>query len=77
VEVRPVVPVSGRILDASGAVYLLSPFRLDGRVNPAPPVTVWDNFAPGSYQLLVASTDGEKAYPFTVVEGRTTTVDVR
>jgi hypothetical protein len=77
VEVRPVVQVSGRIVDASGAAYLLGPYRLDGRVNPAPPVTVWDNFTPGSYQLFVTSTDGEKAYPFTVSEGRTTTLDIR
>jgi hypothetical protein len=77
VEVRPVVQVSGRIVDASGAAYLLGPYRLDGRVNPAPPVTVWDNFTPGSYQLFVTGTDGEKAYPFTVSEGRTTTLDVR
>jgi protocatechuate 3,4-dioxygenase beta subunit len=77
VEVRPAVPVSGRIVDASGVVYLLGPYRLDGRVNPAPPVTVWDNFTPGSYQLFVTGTDGEKAYPFTVSEGRTTTVEVK
>jgi hypothetical protein len=77
VEVRPLVPVTGRIVDASGAVYLLSPFRLDGTVHPSPPVTVWDNFTPGSYQLLVAGTDGGKSYPFSVLEGRTTTVEVK
>jgi hypothetical protein len=77
VEVRPAVPVSGRIVDASGAVYLLGPYRLDGRVNPAPPVTVWDNFAPGSYQLFVTGAGGETAYPFTVAEGQTTTVVVK
>src|SRR4029077_7456680 len=32
VEVRPIVPVSGRIVDASGAAYLLGPYRLDGLV---------------------------------------------
>jgi hypothetical protein len=77
VEVRPIVPVSGRIVDASGAAYLLGPYRLDGRVNPAPPVTVWDNFTPGSYQLFVTGANGEAAYPFTVSEGRTTTLDVK
>jgi hypothetical protein len=77
VEVRPTVQVTGRIVDAAGSIYLLGPWRLDGRVNPAPPVTVWENFTPGSYQLFVTSTDGEKAYPFTVAEGRTTTLDVK
>jgi len=77
VEVRPAVQVSGRIVDASGVIYLLGPWRLDGRVNPAPPVTVWENFTPGSYQLFVTAADGEKAYPFTVAEGRTTTLEVR
>jgi hypothetical protein len=77
VEVRPIVPVSGRIVDASGAAYLLSPYRLDGGVNPAPPVTVWNNFTPGSYQLFVTGGSGEAAYPFTVSEGQTTTLVVK
>jgi len=77
VEVRPSVPVTGRILDGSGSIYLLGPYRLDGSVHPSPPVTVWDNFAPGSYQLLVSAADGEKSYPFTVAEGRTTMIDVK
>lgn len=77
VEVRSDAPVSGRIVDAAGSTYLLNPFRSDGRVNPAPPLTVWENFAPGSYQLLVSSSSGEKSYPFTVVEGRTTALEVR
>ncbi len=77
VEVRPANPVTGRILDGSGAIYLLSPFRLDGTVHPGPPVTVWDNFAPGSYQLVVTGPYGEKSYPFTVAEGRTTTLEVK
>ncbi len=77
VEVRPTNPVTGRILDGSGSIYLLSPFRLDGTVHPGPPVTVWDNFAPGSYQLVVAGPDGEKSYPFTVAEGRTTILEVK
>ena len=77
VEVRPVVQVSGRIVDASGAAYLVNPYRLDGRVYPAPPVTVWDNFTPGSYQLFVTTSGGEVAYPFTVAESQTTTVVVK
>ncbi|HKF41697.1 MAG TPA: carboxypeptidase regulatory-like domain-containing protein [Thermoanaerobaculia bacterium] len=74
VEVRPAVQVSGRIVDASGGIYLLSPFRLDGSVHPSPPVTVWQNFAPGSYQLIL---DAGTAYPFTVIEGRTTLLEVK
>ncbi|HSP95330.1 MAG TPA: carboxypeptidase regulatory-like domain-containing protein, partial [Thermoanaerobaculia bacterium] len=77
VEVRPTVQVAGRILDSSGSIYLLGPFRLDATVHPAPPVTVWNNFAPGSYQLVVAGSDGEVSYPFTVAEGRTTTLVVK
>jgi protocatechuate 3,4-dioxygenase beta subunit len=77
VEVRPTVQVTGRILDGSGSIYLLGPYRLDGTVHPGPPVTVWDNFAPGSYQLVVTGPDGEKSYPFTVAEGRTTTLVVK
>ncbi len=77
VEVRPAVPVSGRIVDGAGSIYLLGPFRLDGTVHPGPPVTVWDNFAPGSYQLIVAGGTGEASYPFTVAEGQTTTLVVK
>jgi hypothetical protein len=76
VEVRPAVQVSGRIVDASGAVYLLGPYRLDGRVNPAPPVTVWDNF---TWARTSSSSPGPTAKRPTRSrsEGRTTTVDVR
>ncbi|MCI4354629.1 MAG: carboxypeptidase regulatory-like domain-containing protein, partial [Thermoplasmata archaeon] len=77
VEVRPAVPVSGRIVDGAGSIYLLGPFRLDGTVHPGPPVTVWDNFAPGSYQLVVTGSGGEASYPFNVAEGQTTTVVVK
>jgi hypothetical protein len=77
VEMRPTVPVSGRIVDASGAIYLLGPYRLDGAVHPSPPVTVWENFAPGSYQLVVSASDGDRSYPFSVAEGRTTLLDVK
>lgn len=77
VEVRPAAPVSGRIVDSAGASYLLGPFRMDGRVAPSPPLVVWDNFAPGSYTLLVGSAGAETPYPFTVVEGRTTTLEIK
>lgn len=77
VEVRPTVAVSGRIVDGAGGIYLLGPFRLDGSVHPAPPVTVWENFAPGSYQLIVTGTGGDKSYPFGVAEGRTTLLEVK
>jgi protocatechuate 3,4-dioxygenase beta subunit/5-hydroxyisourate hydrolase-like protein (transthyretin family) len=77
VEVRPAVPVDGRVVDASGGVYLLGPFRLDGAVHPSPPVTVWENFAPGSYQLIVFGAGGDRSYPFTVAEGRTTLLEVK
>jgi protocatechuate 3,4-dioxygenase beta subunit len=77
VEVRSEAAVSGRVVDASGTTYLLNPYRTDGRVNPAPPLTVWENFAPGSYQLIVSTPSGDRAYPFTVVEGRTTAIEVR
>ncbi len=77
VEVRPQTAVTGRILDSAGSIYLLSPYRLDGRVGPSPPLVVWDNFTPGSYRLVVSGAGGEKSYPFTVVEGQTTTVEVK
>ncbi len=77
VEVRPTVQISGRIVDSFGSLYLLGPFRLDGTVHPGPPVTVWNNFTPGSYQLIVTGPGGEASYPFTVAEGRTTTLEVK
>ncbi len=77
VEVRSDTPVNGRIVDASGATYLVNPWRTDGRVNTAPPLTVWENFAPGTYQLIATTPAGERVVPFTVTEGRTTAVEVR
>jgi hypothetical protein len=40
-------------------------------------VTAVDNIAPGSYRLIVSGVSGEGSYPFTVTEGRTTTVEAK
>ncbi len=73
-EIRPTAPTPARLADASGAIVLLSPFRLDGTLTAAPPVTVWEHISPGSYNLLTGSGEGQKGYPFTIVEGQTTTL---
>lgn len=78
VEIRAETPVSGRVVDASGAVYPMGgAMRRDGGINVNPPVSVWEHVAPGSYQLVVSGPSGDRAYPVHVVEGRTTTVEVR
>ncbi|HEV2063761.1 MAG TPA: carboxypeptidase regulatory-like domain-containing protein, partial [Thermoanaerobaculia bacterium] len=77
VDVRTAVAFSGRIVDASGAPYLLGAFSLTGRVSPSPPITSWQHVAPGSYNLMVQTSGAEKAYPFTVLEGQITTVVVQ
>jgi hypothetical protein len=77
VEAHADAVMTGRILDASGAVYLLSAWRLDGRVTVSPPASTWEHFGPGSYTLLVAGPGGQKSYPFTVAEGQTTRLDVK
>jgi hypothetical protein len=77
VEIRTDAAVAGRIVDAGGAIYLLNLWRLDGRVSVGPPVTAVDNIAPGSYQLVVSGAGGDRSYPFTVSEGRTTTVEAK
>jgi protocatechuate 3,4-dioxygenase beta subunit len=77
VEVRTEAAFTGRLLDASGAPYLLFPGRLDARVSGAPPAVSWGGLSPGSYQLIVSGAAGESAYPFTVSEGGTTTVQIR
>jgi hypothetical protein len=77
VEARTDAPVTARMLDASGAMYLLSPWRLDGRITATPPMAAWENVAPGAYRLVVSTSGGEKSYDFTVSEGRTTTVELR
>lgn len=74
VEARASSPLSGRITDGSGALVLLSPFRFDGSVTVAPPVTVWEHLAPGPYTLVVSTADGDKPFPFSVAEGQTTGV---
>ncbi|HEU5251101.1 MAG TPA: carboxypeptidase regulatory-like domain-containing protein, partial [Thermoanaerobaculia bacterium] len=77
VEVRTDTPFTGRIVDAAGAPYMIFPGRLDARVSGAPPAVSWGGLAPGSYRLLVEVPEGETAYPFTVTEGGTTTVQLR
>ncbi|HVE66065.1 MAG TPA: carboxypeptidase regulatory-like domain-containing protein, partial [Thermoanaerobaculia bacterium] len=77
VEVRTDAPFSGRIVDAAGAPYLVSPGRMDARVSGAPPAVVWGGLAPGSYRLIVSGSSGESVYPFTVSEGGTATVQIR
>jgi protocatechuate 3,4-dioxygenase beta subunit len=77
VEARGAVAVTGRIVDASGATYLLSPYRLDGVATVTLPVTVWQHLAPGSYTFVVTSTGGNAPYPFTVAEGQTTQLVIK
>jgi hypothetical protein len=77
VEVRTDAPFTGRLVDVTGAPYMIFPGRLDARVTGAPPAVSWGSVAPGSYRLIVSGASGETAYPFTVVEGQTTTVAIR
>jgi protocatechuate 3,4-dioxygenase beta subunit len=77
VDVRTDSAFTGRLLDAAGAPYMVFPGRLDARVTGAPPVVSWGSIAPGSYRLIVSGPSGESAYPFTVTEGTTTTVQIR
>ena len=77
VEVRTDAPFTGRLVDATGAPYLLFPGRMDARVSGAPPVVSWGGLAPGSYRLIVSGSSGETPYPFTITEGGTTSVQVR
>jgi protocatechuate 3,4-dioxygenase beta subunit len=76
-ELRSEAPFSGRIFDAAGAPYLSSPWRIDGLVSVSPPAAIWENFPPGSYQLVVNGPGGERSFPFAVAEGRTTTLDMK
>lgn len=76
-ELRTEAAFSGRILDVAGVPYLSSPWRIDGTVSVSPPAGIWENFPPGSYQLVVSSPGGDKSYPFTVTEGRPTRVEVK
>jgi protocatechuate 3,4-dioxygenase beta subunit len=77
VEVTTSVALQGRVVDGAGLPYQLNNFRADGRVSGSPPVITWIHVAPGSYQLLVGVPGSEVPYPFTVVEGQTTTVVVK
>jgi 5-hydroxyisourate hydrolase-like protein (transthyretin family) len=77
VEARSTIGLTGRILDGSGAPYLLNGFRLDGVVTVMPPVTVWQHLAPGDYTLFAVSADGNRSLPFTVAEGQTTQLIVK
>jgi 5-hydroxyisourate hydrolase-like protein (transthyretin family) len=74
VEARASSVQYGRIVDGSGSSVLLSPFRLDGSVTVAPPVSVWEHLPPGSFVFLAPGGNGgaEVSYPFTVAEGQTT-----
>jgi protocatechuate 3,4-dioxygenase beta subunit len=76
-ELRSEAAFSGRILDVIGVPYLSSPWRIDGTVSVSPPAAIWENFPPGSYQLVVSSPGGDKSYAFTVAEGRPTRVEVK
>ncbi|MCA1579853.1 MAG: carboxypeptidase regulatory-like domain-containing protein [Acidobacteria bacterium] len=76
VEVHTGVPGTGRLTDGSGAVYLLSPFRLDGRVTAVPPASTWEHLAPGRYTLQMTG-GGQGVYPFTIAEGQTTRLDLK
>lgn len=71
-DVRTAAAFSGRIVDASG----VGAFNLTGRMSAQPPITSWQHVAPGSYNLMVQTGGGEKAYPFSVLEGQITTVVV-
>ncbi len=76
VEVRSGASLSCRLVDASGSPVLLSPFRFDGSVTAAAPVTVWEHLAPGSYRLVYAGGNGEQTATFDVAEGQTTQVNL-
>jgi hypothetical protein len=56
---------------------LLAPWRLDGSVNVAPPVTVWEHVPPGAYRLVAQLPDGEKSFALQVAEGQTTQLAVK
>ena len=63
-------------MDGSGNPILLAPNRLDGRVTVAPPVTVLQHLAPGTYSFLVPTGTSETPYAFTVGEGQTTSLSL-
>ncbi|HEY3202447.1 MAG TPA: hypothetical protein VGL03_02195, partial [Thermoanaerobaculia bacterium] len=77
VEVRAEAPATGQIFDASGALYLSSPGRSDGIVNIDTPLTIWRNFTPGSYRIVIPGASGDESYEFSVSEGKTTALALR
>ena len=76
VQVRAAQGFDGQIVDGSGALVPLTPFRFDGTVTVSPPVTILPHLAPGSYGLVVPSGDGSTTLPFAVTEGQTTTISL-
>jgi protocatechuate 3,4-dioxygenase beta subunit len=77
VEVRTPFSVSGRLLDAGGGIVLLSPWRLEGTLTAAAPISAWEHLAPGSYQWISGDGAGQKSTPFAVTEGQTTRIDLK
>jgi protocatechuate 3,4-dioxygenase beta subunit len=75
-EVAAPAAWTGRLVDSTGLPYSTGPFRSDGRINGSAPVAAWEHLAPGSYQLMVGSQGGEAPFPFTVVEGQTTRLNL-
>jgi len=76
VEVHAAAASTARLVDASGAAFIPSPSRLDGRLTIAPPLTVWEHVTPGAYRLIVEGTDGSAEYSVTVREGETTRLEL-
>jgi 5-hydroxyisourate hydrolase-like protein (transthyretin family) len=74
VDVRCDAVTSGRLMDAAGSVYLLGPGRIDGRLFCGPPAVSWENVAPGTYTLTLAT---GKSYALTVAEGQTSRLDLK
>jgi protocatechuate 3,4-dioxygenase beta subunit len=77
VDVHVGIPTQGQLVDASGQRYLLSPWRMDGQVNLAPPVTSWEHVAPGTYRLFAGPAGAQRPFAFTVLEGQAVSVDAR
>lgn len=77
VEFRTETMQSCRILDGAGNPYFSPSSGADGVVRIAPPVTVWESLPAGAYVLVVKTPGADKPYPFTVAEGKTTTVELK
>jgi 5-hydroxyisourate hydrolase-like protein (transthyretin family) len=76
VEVHAAAASTARLVDASGATYVPSTSRLDGRLTIAPPLSVWDHVTPGSYRLIVDGPEGNTEHSLTVREGETTRLEL-